>query len=734
MATIKRWNGSAWEYVGVPSAVLTTDTAQTISGLKTFSTSPVFPDASIPLVKLNATGTRDATTYLRGDGTWQVVSGSAPANMVTTDTVQTITAAKIIRTNAVPAFGLEGAASATQTIAMSFSRSSGTVDGWVGTVGTTKFLSDDVAGDFAFRVNNTTNTIRFGAGTSSAAATAFQIGASGIAAYQPVSLVSPSLTALGISGISTNTGTIALAWGRNGVTTEAWLGVVGATKFFSNDTAADFSIRANTATGAINLGYGTASTGAAALKISSAGVVAGINLYEGANRVYSAGNLVPIAGISATGTKDSTTYLRGDGVWSTVSAAAPSNMVTTDTTQTITGIKTFSADVTASTIASSGLVGSTIPSRYVGGTTGSAPVSGTYLVGDWIVGVNTGGGNPTIYICTVAGTPGTWVSTTTGLASLAAAQTWTQSQSYNASIFINSGYTFSVNSGAVLRFEPTTAASSGTPLVGTSTLRFRPAYWNGSVSVTENFDVTAIHSSAAAGSYYLSVPGGVRATSVYDNSNRVYSASNLVPVAGMSATGTKDATTYLRGDNIWTTISAPTNMATTDTAQTIVAGKIFTGTTANGGVIELSSSTGAAKLLFISGGATPSLAFLSLQAAKLDGYANLAWGGALSGTAVYEGSTRVYSPNNPPPAGGASVVSKTGAYTAVSGEVILASGTFTVTIPITANSQITVKNIGTGTITIAPASGTIDGAATFPLDSQYASVSIVSDGTNAYVV
>lgn len=32
---------------------------------------------------------------------------------------------------------------------------------------------------------------------------------------------------------------------------------------------------------------------------------------------YSDGNLVPVAGISATGTPGATTYLRGDGTWAT---------------------------------------------------------------------------------------------------------------------------------------------------------------------------------------------------------------------------------------------------------------------------------------------------------------------------------------------------------------------------------------------------------------------------------
>ena len=50
-----------------------------------------------------------------------------------------------------------------------------------------------------------------------------------------------------------------------------------------------------------------------------------------------------------------------------------------------------------------GLTGATAATRYVGGTTSGAPVSGTFAVGDFIVDQS-----GKIYVCTVAGTPGTW--------------------------------------------------------------------------------------------------------------------------------------------------------------------------------------------------------------------------------------------------------------------------------------------------------------------------------------
>jgi hypothetical protein len=286
MATIKRWNGSAWEYIGTPTTVETTDTAQTITGLKTFATAPVFPDSSIPLVKLSATGTRDATTFLRGDGTWQVVAAGAPSNMVTTDTNQTI-AGKTVRSATIPTFAFEGAPGATGLISLSLSRASGTVDLWQGVTGTVKFLADDAPGDAAFRVNTGTNAFRIGFGTSSSAVSNFNLNINGLI------LTGAGTPVFVTQGPAANALSILHGFGRVPGTIEAYVGIVGSNKLFANDTAGDYAIRANTAAGAINLGYGTVSTGNAALKISSAGVVAGVNLYEGVNRVYSAGFAPP---------------------------------------------------------------------------------------------------------------------------------------------------------------------------------------------------------------------------------------------------------------------------------------------------------------------------------------------------------------------------------------------------------------------------------------------------------
>jgi hypothetical protein len=64
---------------------------------------------------------------------------------------------------------------------------------------------------------------------------------------------------------------------------------------------------------------------------------------------------------------------------------------------------TFTGITTAPEFSASGLTGAVQASRYVGATTSGAPVSGTFAVGDFIIDRS-----GSIWICTGAGTPGTW--------------------------------------------------------------------------------------------------------------------------------------------------------------------------------------------------------------------------------------------------------------------------------------------------------------------------------------
>jgi hypothetical protein len=85
-------------------------------------------------------------------------------------------------------------------------------------------------------------------------------------------------------------------------------------------------------------------------------------------------------------------------------------------------------------------------------------------------------------------------------------------------------------------------------------------------------------------------------------------------------------------------------------------------------------------------------------------------------------------------------VTKTGTYTATTDDYVIdcTSGTFTVNLPALVGRTgmvLIIKNSGTGTITVDPNGATvIDGAATYALSTQYATVQIISDGTNWKII
>lgn len=79
-----------------------------------------------------------------------------------------------------------------------------------------------------------------------------------------------------------------------------------------------------------------------------------------------------------------------------------------------------------------GLTGATAASRYVGATASGAPASGTFIVGDFVID-QTG----RVWICTTAGTPGTW--TDAAAAAQAAAIAASAQRSANLSDLANAG-------------------------------------------------------------------------------------------------------------------------------------------------------------------------------------------------------------------------------------------------------------------------------------------------------
>ena len=89
--------------------------------------------------------------------------------------------------------------------------------------------------------------------------------------------------------------------------------------------------------------------------------------------------------------------------------------------------------VTINNRVTAALTGSTNSSGYVGGTVSGAPASGPHNLGDFITDYTNG----TVWVCTVAGTPGTFVKVGDYL--LASANTWAASQTITGNLTINAG-------------------------------------------------------------------------------------------------------------------------------------------------------------------------------------------------------------------------------------------------------------------------------------------------------
>lgn len=83
---------------------------------------------------------------------------------------------------------------------------------------------------------------------------------------------------------------------------------------------------------------------------------------------------------------------------------------------------TLTGEIVVPDLKVTGLTGSVQASRYVGATTSGAPSTGAHLLGDWVIDL-TG----KIFICTTAGTPGTW--TQVGASASAASVNTTQTTS-----------------------------------------------------------------------------------------------------------------------------------------------------------------------------------------------------------------------------------------------------------------------------------------------------------------
>lgn len=109
-----------------------------------------------------------------------------------------------------------------------------------------------------------------------------------------------------------------------------------------------------------------------------------------------------IAGRLYYDTTNSLLYRDSGSAWESVEAGASAPAAHASTHQS-GGSDAFTGIVPGSAFAPAGLTGATAASRYVGATASGAPASGTFAVGDYVLD-QTG----KVWVCTAAGTPGTW--------------------------------------------------------------------------------------------------------------------------------------------------------------------------------------------------------------------------------------------------------------------------------------------------------------------------------------
>ncbi len=153
-----------------------------------------------------------------------------------------------------------------------------------------------------------------------------------------------------------------------------------------------------------------------------------------------------------------------------------------------------------------GLAGATSATRFVGAVASGVPLTGAFLVGDFVVGQD-----GTLSVCTVAGSPGTWVTVGAG------------------------GGLFS--SYALVRDEKAQGTAGGTITANT---------WTKRVLNTESFDPDGIVSLASdqftlqAGTYFLKGRGP--AYSCEAHKLRIYNATDAaVAIVGDSCYSTDGA-------------------------------------------------------------------------------------------------------------------------------------------------------------------------------------------------
>jgi len=191
------------------------------------------------------------------------------------------------------------------------------------------------------------------------------------------------------------------------------------------------------------------------------------------------------------------------------------------------------------TLAASGLTGATSASRYVGATASGAPGSGTFAVGDFVVAQN-----GKIWVCTSAGSPGTWADAAATPANMMTTNT---SQSITAGVKTFSAGQLLMTSSVASNAEPYSDANPPQTLVHTETTA--PS------TPASGYGVTYVKSSDSLP--YFKNDGGTEYLLAHAIEPYTFS------VTGALTTQTGKSRIYLEGNYIFETCRAAVNTAPT---------------------------------------------------------------------------------------------------------------------------------------------------------------------------
>jgi hypothetical protein len=295
----------------------------------------------------------------------------------------------------------------------------------------------------------------------------------------------------------------------------------------------------------------TAGTPGTWVSAGAAGVVTSFNTRTGAVTlltadVTGAGGAV-LSSPAFTGTPTAPTAAAGTNTTqlATTGFTAAAILVETNRGTTAEGLlapkvsPTFTGTTTAPEFSISGLTGAVTPSRLVGANASGAPTTGTFAVND-VATDSTG----KVWICTIAGTPGTWATA----AAVPAATTVTGPDLFGAVAVVGTGTSYARNDhdhGLPAATAPATTVTGpdlfgAVAVVGTGTTYSRADHNHGLPAAGNSVGtITGDLTTPAASSPAQSVAGTLASVGTAGT----YGSSSLIPVITTDAKGRVTAVT-----------------------------------------------------------------------------------------------------------------------------------------------------------------------------------------------